>query len=75
MAIAAAFQDPRFEPLEKEELKDLRLEISVLTPLRRVADVGEIEVGIHGLYIRKGVRAGLLLPRWPRNTAGTGTRS
>jgi len=74
MAIAAAFQDPRFEPLKKEELKDLRLEISVLTPLRRVADVGEIEVGIHGLYIRKGVRAGLLLPQvameygWDRDT-------
>jgi len=74
MAIAAAFQDPRFEPLKKEELKDLRLEISVLTPLRRIADVGEIEVGVHGLYIRKGGCAGLLLPQvateygWDRDT-------
>ena len=74
MAVAAAFQDPRFEPVRREELKDLKLEISVLTPLRRIADVGEIEVGIHGLYIRKGIRAGLLLPQvateygWDRDT-------
>jgi AmmeMemoRadiSam system protein A len=74
MAVAAAFQDPRFPPLRKEELQDLKVEISVLTPLRRVADVGEIEVGTHGLYIRRGGRAGLLLPqvatewRWDRDT-------
>jgi len=74
MAAAAAFQDPRFPPLRKEELRDLRVEISVLTPLRRVADVGAIEIGTHGLYIRKGARAGLLLPqvatewRWDRET-------
>jgi AmmeMemoRadiSam system protein A len=74
MAVAAAFQDPRFEPVRREELKDLKLEISVLTPLRKVADVGEIEVGTHGLYIRKGSRAGLLLPQvateygWDRDT-------
>src|SRR5512137_1777223 len=42
MAVAAALQDPRFEPLKKEELRDVQLEISVLTPLRKVADVGEI---------------------------------
>jgi AmmeMemoRadiSam system protein A len=74
MAIAAAFQDPRFEPLKKEELKDLRLEISVLTPLRKTTDVGQIEVGTHGLYVRKGGCAGLLLPQvateygWDRDT-------
>lgn len=74
MAVAAAFQDPRFPPLRREELKDLRVEISVLTPLRRVADVDAIEIGTHGLYIRRGARAGLLLPqvatewRWDRET-------
>jgi len=74
MSIAAALRDPRFPPLRKEELKDVQLEISVLTPLRRIANVGEIEIGIHGLYIRKGGRAGLLLPQvateqgWDRNT-------
>lgn len=74
MAVAAAFQDPRFSPLRREELKDLHLEISVLTPLHRIDDVSEIEVGTHGLYIRKGGRSGLLLPqvatewRWDRDT-------
>jgi AmmeMemoRadiSam system protein B/AmmeMemoRadiSam system protein A len=74
MSIAAAFRDPRFPPLKKEELKDVQLEISVLTPLRKIADVGEIEVGTHGLYIRKGGCAGLLLPQvateygWDRGT-------
>jgi len=74
MASAAAFQDPRFPPLRKEELQDLKVEVSVLTPLRRVSDVGEIEIGTHGLYVRRGGRAGLLLPqvatewRWDRDT-------
>jgi AmmeMemoRadiSam system protein A len=74
MAVAAALQDPRFPPLREEEMKEISLEISVLTPLRKVADVSEIEVGTHGLYIRKGSRAGLLLPQvateygWDRDT-------
>ena len=74
MSIAAAVRDPRFPPLRKGELKDVQLEISVLTPLRRISDVAEIEVGTHGLYIRKGGRAGLLLPQvateygWDRGT-------
>jgi AmmeMemoRadiSam system protein B/AmmeMemoRadiSam system protein A len=74
MSVAAAFRDPRFPPLKKEELKEVRLEISVLTPLRRIDDTGEIVVGTHGLYIRKGGCAGLLLPQvateygWDRGT-------
>jgi AmmeMemoRadiSam system protein A len=74
MSVAAAFRDPRFPPLRKEELQDVQLEISVLTALRRIADVAEIEVGTHGLYIRKGGCAGLLLPQvateygWDRDT-------
>jgi AmmeMemoRadiSam system protein A len=74
MSVAAAFRDPRFPPLKKEELKEVQLEISVLTPLRRIDDTGEIEVGTHGLYIRKGGCAGLLLPQvateygWDRGT-------
>ncbi len=74
MAVAAALQDPRFPPLREEELKEISLEISVLTPLRKTADVGQIEVGTHGLYVRKGSRAGLLLPQvateygWDRDT-------
>ena len=63
MALAAAFEDPRFPALCKEELKDLSVEISVLTPLREIQDVGEIRVGVHGLYIVREPRSGLLLPQ------------
>jgi AmmeMemoRadiSam system protein B/AmmeMemoRadiSam system protein A len=63
MAAAAAFDDPRFESLTSKELKDIELEISVLTPLERIRDVKEIEVGRHGLYIKKGFFSGLLLPQ------------
>jgi len=63
MAAAAAFDDSRFDPLTLQELRDIELEISVLTPLQRVKDIQEIEVGKHGLYIKKGSFSGLLLPQ------------
>ena len=63
MAAAAAFQDPRFPPVSSEELASLKLEISVLTPLRKVREVSEIEVGEHGIYIVREAYAGLLLPQ------------
>ncbi len=63
MAIAAATEDPRFPPLGREELKQMAIEISVLTPLRRIADPEEIEVGRDGIYIEKGYYHGLLLPQ------------
>ncbi|MBI4644629.1 MAG: AmmeMemoRadiSam system protein A [Deltaproteobacteria bacterium] len=74
MAAAAAFHDPRFRPLGQEELADLEVEISVLTPMQRLDQVENIEVGKHGLYIEKGSSRGLLLPqvaveyRWDRTT-------
>ncbi|MBA4392288.1 MAG: AMMECR1 domain-containing protein [Desulfobacca sp.] len=63
MAQAAAFQDPRFPPLSKQELKDLSIEISALTPFRQIQDIKEIQVGKHGLFIERGFNAGLLLPQ------------
>jgi AmmeMemoRadiSam system protein A len=63
MAPAAAFQDPRFRPVQAEELADLEIEISVLTPMRLIKSVDEIEVGQHGLYIVRGLNRGLLLPQ------------
>ncbi len=63
MAIAAAFNDPRFPPLRSDELTHITLEISVLSPLKEIKDIKEIEVGIHGLYITKGYNSGLLLPQ------------
>jgi AmmeMemoRadiSam system protein A len=74
MAEAAAFRDPRFHPVKEKELAELEIEISVLTPLKRVLDINEIEVGKHGIYIKKGWFSGLLLPQvateygWDRQT-------
>jgi AmmeMemoRadiSam system protein A len=74
MAPAAAFQDPRFRPLQADELADLEIEISVLTPLKLIKSTEEIEVGQHGLYIVRGLNRGLLLPQvatqyhWDRQT-------
>ncbi|MBN1829223.1 MAG: AmmeMemoRadiSam system protein B [Deltaproteobacteria bacterium] len=63
MARAAAFEDPRFSPLKESELKDLAIEISVLTPFEKIRGPKEIEIGRDGLYIVKGYRSGLLLPQ------------
>lgn len=58
----AAFEDPRFPPLSSRELPSIDIEISVLSPLEKVGEVGEIEVGRHGLVVEVGMRKGLLLP-------------
>ena len=63
MALSAAFGDPRFKPLREEELADLDIEISVLTPLQQIDDPAMIDVGRHGLMIVKGRHSGLLLPQ------------
>jgi MEMO1 family protein len=64
-ATMAAFRDPRFMPVSAEELPQLEYEISVLSPLRRVRDIHEIDIGQHGLLMINGDRAGLLLPQVP----------
>lgn len=63
MAEAAAFQDPRFPSVRKEEVRELEIEISALTPMQRISDPKEVEVGRHGLYMKRGARSGLLLPQ------------
>ena len=65
VAAYAAVKDNRFRPVSPEELGLLEYEISVLSPLRRVLDVNEIEVGRHGLVVKQGDREGLLLPQVP----------
>ncbi len=65
MAEAAALQDPRFPPVQAREIGDLEIEISVMSPLIEVGDVGEIEIGRDGLVISKGYHRGLLLPQVP----------
>jgi hypothetical protein len=73
-AVAASSSDPRFPPMKQEELKDIDVELSILSPLVQIKDVKNIQVGKHGLVIRKGMQSGLLLPQvaseygWDRET-------
>ncbi len=73
MARAAAFNDPRFPPLRREELPEVEIEISVLSPMWR-GQPEDVKVGVHGLYIVRGVHRGVLLPQvaveygWDRET-------
>jgi AmmeMemoRadiSam system protein B/AmmeMemoRadiSam system protein A len=62
-AIQAAVSDPRFPPVRPGELKDIHIEISVLTPQQKVTSLDEIKVGRDGLVIAQGGRRGLLLPQ------------
>jgi AmmeMemoRadiSam system protein A len=63
MATAAATRDPRFSPVAPEDLVKLGVEVSVLSPSVRVKGPAEIEIGRHGLEVRRGVARGLLLPQ------------
>lgn len=63
MAVASAFQDTRFLPLSQDEFNRIRIEISVLGPLKKINNISEIVLGKHGIYITKGQRAGTILPQ------------
>ena len=63
MARAAAFEDPRFIPVTSDELADINIEISVLTPMRRIQSIDEFLLHRHGIYIKKGYRSGTFLPQ------------
>jgi len=65
-ALNAGFRDPRFPPIAAKDLPALHIEISVMTPLRRIADpLREIEVGRHGIVLEKNGRRGVFLPQVP----------
>lgn len=63
MAQASATKDPRFYPLKEDDLNNFTLEISVLSPLQKIEELDEIEVGKHGIYIEKSFYRGVLLPQ------------
>ncbi|RKY42687.1 MAG: hypothetical protein DRP85_02120 [Candidatus Makaraimicrobium thalassicum] len=63
MAIAAATEDPRFPPVTFDELDDVDIEISVLSPMKKIDDYNEIEMGKHGVMVRTGWRSGVYLPQ------------
>jgi len=60
---AAAFEDPRFEPVGEADLKKLKIEISVLSPLEQVAGPEAVKQGVHGVYVKSGRRSGTYLPQ------------
>ncbi len=67
-AISAAFRDPRFPPLNIGELDKVEVEVTILTPPERInatpKDIpSRIEIGRHGLIVKKGYHQGLLLPQ------------
>ncbi|MBI5741569.1 MAG: AmmeMemoRadiSam system protein B [Nitrospirae bacterium] len=64
-AVSASSRDPRFPPLGPEEIKDIDVEVTVLSALEPCNDKNEVEVGRHGLYIVKDDRSGILLPQVP----------
>ncbi len=67
MAMQAAFEDRRFKPVKTQELPDLKVEISVLSPRIRIEGPEEIEIGKHGIYMIHGIRRATLLPQVAEN--------
>lgn len=63
MAIESATGDPRFPPVSVSELDEIEIEISVLSPLKRVKNYQEVIACKHGVVIRKGYRSGVFLPQ------------
>jgi AmmeMemoRadiSam system protein A len=61
-AKSAALEDPRFAPVRAEELCEIEIELSVLSPLEEITPE-RIEVGMHGLMVSAGLRRGVLLPQ------------
>lgn len=67
LAVSAATEDSRFQPVNEEELPSLGIEISALSPLKRIESIDEIEVGKHGIYLRMGIMTGTFLPQVATN--------
>jgi len=71
MAIESATRDPRFAPVNAGEVKDIEIEISALTPMKRVASADEIVLGTHGVLVRRGGSSGVFLPQVATETGWT----
>ncbi len=54
MAVASSTEDSRFEPVTPAETAEIEVEISILSPMRKINSPGEIVLGKHGIYIKKG---------------------
>ena len=63
MTISSSTKDYRFTPVTPPEVNKIEIEISVLTPMKKIENINEIELGKHGIYIRKGFQSGTFLPQ------------
>ncbi len=68
IAVESASADPRFSPVRLDELKDIEIEISALSALQKVNSVDKIEMGKHGVIIKRGFKSGVFLPQVARET-------
>ncbi len=68
MARSAAFSDPRFPPLSWKEAPDIKIEVSVLSPLKKIGSIEEFKLGRDGIYMIKGSRHGTFLPQVAEET-------
>lgn len=71
LVVSSALRDYRFNPVTESELKDIEIEISVLTPMKRITSIDDIEMGRHGVYLRKGSQTGTFLPQVAEETNWT----
>ena len=71
MAVASATNDYRFDRVSMKEMKDIEIGISVLSPLKKISSINEIELGRHGIYIKKGGMSGTFLPQVATQTGWT----
>ena len=71
MAIESATGDPRFPKVSPNEMKEIDIEISVLSELEKVKDINEIGMGIHGVLVRRGFNSGVFLPQVATETGWT----
>jgi len=63
MAVEAAVDDPRFPPVQLSEFKSIEIEISALSPMQRIDDPEKIQLGVHGVLVRRGFNSGVFLPQ------------
>jgi AmmeMemoRadiSam system protein B/AmmeMemoRadiSam system protein A len=68
LTVASATRDYRFRPVVTNELNNIEIEISVLTPMQKIQSIDQIEMGKHGIYIKKGYQTGTFLPQVAQET-------
>jgi len=68
LTISSATKDYRFKSVKQDELSSIEIEISVLTPMKKISSIDQIEIGRHGIYMKKGFQTGTFLPQVAKET-------